>query len=91
MGYSRSHAPWAVSPPQGPSEPILALPSPSQLVAYSAHMTWPWLQRGWQLKYMAIFWGHDHQARRPELRKRVAGAGATQKPGAFCARRLSWS
>lgn len=37
MAYSRSHAPWAVSPPQGPSEPILALPPPSQLVAYSAH------------------------------------------------------
>lgn len=44
---SKNHAHQVVSP-QGLSEPTLVLPPPSQPVAYSAHMTWPWLQRGWQ-------------------------------------------
>lgn len=51
------------------------------LVTYSAQIAWPWLQRGHNARHVAIFWGHSHHARRPELGKRVAGTRMVQGPG----------
>lgn len=51
------------------------------LVTYSAQIAWPLLQRGHNVRCVAIFWGHGHHARRPELGKRVTGARMVQGPG----------
>lgn len=60
----------------------LCLPHLS-LVPYSAPMTWPWLRRRCLVRCVAIFWGHGHHAGRPEPGRRVAGAGAVQRPRFF--------